>query len=326
MADKVDIYIPIYIGDYQADTADLNAEEHGAYLLILMAMWRARAPLPLARLDRVAKVLPDRWDGVWGAIARFFVLADGLVTQRRLMRELDAAMERKRTASERGRKGGLARAQAQADSELAPAQLEGVANGQAKPKPARMTVTISAQSEGSDPSPDQTDPDPSRQSPDRARSEFRAEPNWERHKMPFDATKTFRHVFGRYPNQNGLYRAASAWQAIVEADFPGGEAGLGGAILSRFEHGQLLRHPYTGDHRYRPTFETYLKEFRWQEADSAPDDLAPEKPAETLQQRDARALREGAERRDAELAEVRRKSREAEQAAAEKLRASGGAV
>jgi hypothetical protein len=184
-----------------------------------------------------------------------------------------------------------------------------------------------------DPDPPLSSPSAALGYPDRvpARSEERAEgfdvrsllPRWQRYRMGHDATDDFLAVFARYPNQVGKWDAASAWQAIVEAGFPGGEPALRVAILARFDAGQLKQHPYLGEVKFRPSFETYLRGFRWLDADSAPSDAEPEKPVETLQQRDERAKREAAERRLAAQQDIDRRAREAEQAARQRLRAGG---
>jgi hypothetical protein len=110
--------------------------------------------------------------------------------------------------------------------------------------------------------------------------------------MPHDATEAFRDVFKRYPNQHGLYDAASAWQAILDAGFVGGEPALRSAILARFKAGQLQYPPYKGPLQFRPKFETYLMGYAWVESLSAPDDPAPEKPVETFEERRRREARE----------------------------------
>jgi uncharacterized protein YdaU (DUF1376 family) len=98
---KPKTYMPLFIGDYLADTSDLSAEEHGAYLLLLMTMWRRGGSLPSAgdRLARIASVASERWPALWTVLGPFFVEKDGRITQQRLTRELEAARNRKAAAT-----------------------------------------------------------------------------------------------------------------------------------------------------------------------------------------------------------------------------------
>lgn len=331
MSDKVDSYMPLHIGDYLADTTDLTTEEHGAYLLILMALWRARESLPMHRLRPITKVSQSRWASVWSVISRFFdTTSDDLVSQGRVNRQLADAMARKRRASDRGAHGAAVRWSKQATRDARSIEQASTKHEPGVTQAIPAPFTFMNQSEGSG-SKQTSDPDPSRQSsgvlPARsdghAKSVFDLAPNWERYKMPYDATEAFRAVFAKYPNQVGQSKAASSWCAIVEAGFPGGEPALAEAIVARFKSGQLARPPYFGDAKFRPAFDTYLREFRWLDADSAPDDAASAKPAETHAQRDERARREGLERRIAAKAELEAKERAVTAAIA--ARAAGGA-
>ena len=111
MSEKVDIFMPLFVADYLADTTDLTAEEHGAYLLLLMASWRNGGVLENdpQRLSRTAKVPPKRWPAVWDAIGRFFDVEGKNISQGRLVDELEKARGRKAAASENGARGAAKR-------------------------------------------------------------------------------------------------------------------------------------------------------------------------------------------------------------------------
>ena len=91
---KSDIWMPLYIGDYLADTMRLSTLQHGAYLLLLMEYWRT-GPLPDddAELASIAKLDHHTWLAQAPLLRRFFRRgADGLLHQKR------ADAERARTA------------------------------------------------------------------------------------------------------------------------------------------------------------------------------------------------------------------------------------
>jgi uncharacterized protein YdaU (DUF1376 family) len=76
---------------YLADTTHLRVEEHGAYLLLLMAAWRAKDGA-LADNDqflaRVCRCTPERWRSKFRPVMEpFFTIAGGLWTQKRLLKE-----------------------------------------------------------------------------------------------------------------------------------------------------------------------------------------------------------------------------------------------
>lgn len=86
------------------------------------------------------------------------------------------------------------------------------------------------------------------------------------------ATHAFLECFERYPNAHGKIPAAAQWQDTA-ATVPGGEQGLKAAILARFDAGMLTRHPYSGEAKYRPSFEAFLKKRHWEDPDSKPDEM-----------------------------------------------------
>ncbi len=125
MSAKVDVYLPLFVGDYLSDTTDLTAEEHGVYLLLLMDLWKrgGRLPSDPVRLARVARLDFARWENVWSTVSRFFQVEEGAegrcLIQGRLTRELDKAKARKSAACANGRSGGLAKAKQTASKPLA---------------------------------------------------------------------------------------------------------------------------------------------------------------------------------------------------------------
>lgn len=86
---------------YMADTSHLTTIEHGAYLLVLMAMWRAGGQLPddEIRLARTARLSLDKWRRIAPTIRSFLTAADGFVSQKRLKQEFENARGRAEKAS-----------------------------------------------------------------------------------------------------------------------------------------------------------------------------------------------------------------------------------
>ena len=101
-----------YVADYLADTRHLTRSEHGAYLLLLLSMWRAGGSLPNddRRLAALALCTDAEWTEIRPTMMEFFCLANAKLVHKRLTRELaiyDGVVEKRKTAD---RLGGLKKA------------------------------------------------------------------------------------------------------------------------------------------------------------------------------------------------------------------------
>ena len=106
----VDI-MPLSTSSYIADTGHLSLPHHGAYLLILMTMWRASGWIPDDEhvLANICKVSVKKWRALSPILRPLLLQSDGKLSQKRLLRELERTcmLTAKRSAS--GVKGGIAK-------------------------------------------------------------------------------------------------------------------------------------------------------------------------------------------------------------------------
>jgi len=102
-------WMPFYVGDYLGDTQRLTTEQHGAYLLLMLDYWRnGPPPDDDAVLQQITKLERAAWKRHKPALARMFVVADGVWHHKRIDRELANA------ASNAERRSSKARAAAEA--------------------------------------------------------------------------------------------------------------------------------------------------------------------------------------------------------------------
>jgi len=88
---------PLWVDAFQRDTQHLQADEVGAYMLILMAMWTRPAcdlPNDPARIARVARVSKRLWDSRVGPVIMAFLEVDGDVVISERLRKEAAYVER----------------------------------------------------------------------------------------------------------------------------------------------------------------------------------------------------------------------------------------
>jgi uncharacterized protein YdaU (DUF1376 family) len=102
---RANTWMPLYIGDYLADTMHLGMAEHGAYLLLIFSYWRSGTPLPDndKHLAGICKASAAEWQDIRPTLAGFFQISDGVWRHKRIEKELadaTASYERRKAAAD----------------------------------------------------------------------------------------------------------------------------------------------------------------------------------------------------------------------------------
>lgn len=94
--------MPLYVGDYLADTTNLTAAQHGAYLLLLMTYWHRGGPLPDDNifLANAAKTSKNLWGYTRKVLEPYFEIKDGAWIHKRVEKEILKCCERSAKASQ----------------------------------------------------------------------------------------------------------------------------------------------------------------------------------------------------------------------------------
>ncbi len=104
--------LPLWTDAFLGDTIHLNAEETGAYLMLLMVMWRTgdcTLPDDDVKLARWARCSPKAWSRIRPTILEFLSPIGDRWTQKRLKDERTFVEEKKQRAAENGRASALKR-------------------------------------------------------------------------------------------------------------------------------------------------------------------------------------------------------------------------
>jgi uncharacterized protein YdaU (DUF1376 family) len=101
----------LYVSDYLADTAHLTAQQHGAYMLLLMNYWQRGKALDNSneRLSHVARLSPEEWADAKPTLEEFFIVEDNVWTHARVEDDLAKIREKSVKASFAGRRSVVAR-------------------------------------------------------------------------------------------------------------------------------------------------------------------------------------------------------------------------
>jgi uncharacterized protein YdaU (DUF1376 family) len=127
-------YMPLYVADYLGDTTHLSCIEHGAYLLLMMALWRAGGRLDDddPRLARHARLRLSEWRRLKPTVIGLFDRTDGQLSHGRVTLELEKYLAGCARNAVSGAKGGRAKALIHKQAALARAA---VAPAQPEPEP-----------------------------------------------------------------------------------------------------------------------------------------------------------------------------------------------
>lgn len=95
--------MPFLVDKYLADTGHLSLEEHGAYCVLLFQMWKGGGSLADndANLSRLLGVTLKAWKRLRERLAPFFECYGGLITQKRLQKQWNYAVEHSAKAKEK---------------------------------------------------------------------------------------------------------------------------------------------------------------------------------------------------------------------------------
>jgi uncharacterized protein YdaU (DUF1376 family) len=99
--------IPLFADAYLADTMHLTTEEHGAYLLMLMAAWRyddCSLPNDDKKLARIVGLSTRRWTQIRETILDFWTLDQGRIWNARLRKERGYVLQKSESNRENARK------------------------------------------------------------------------------------------------------------------------------------------------------------------------------------------------------------------------------
>ena len=121
------LWMPLYIADYNLDTAHLGACESGAYLHLIMHYWvQGKLPSDDRQLAHIARMTTGQWAKARPVISAFF---DGEWKHQRIERERSLAIKKISTLKTSGRAGGIAKSLKNKESHLANATNLPLANG-----------------------------------------------------------------------------------------------------------------------------------------------------------------------------------------------------
>jgi uncharacterized protein YdaU (DUF1376 family) len=122
VASKPDTWMPLYIADYLRKTMHLTRDQHGGYMLLLMACWDrgGRLPNDPSQLAGIARATSAEWRKLAPVLLPFFDDDGAFLTQDRVIEEHQKAARLSETRRQAGQQGGRPRKQTETETESTP--------------------------------------------------------------------------------------------------------------------------------------------------------------------------------------------------------------
>jgi len=108
MANDTTAYMPLWVGDYLADTQHLTTTEHGIYLLLIMHYWR-NGPIPTDKRKCMRISGVTRYSSCATILEEFFTETSGKWHHKRIDKELQKIKDYQSRRSDAGKAGAAAR-------------------------------------------------------------------------------------------------------------------------------------------------------------------------------------------------------------------------
>ena len=137
--------MPLYVGDYLADTTRLTTQQHGAYLLLIMDYWRSGPPPDDDTvLAQITKAERREWARLRPVLLAYFEPIDGEWRHKRIDKEKADAVAGKEKASRKAQAAAEARWKHEREQAASNAPSIGQAMHEECPSPSPTPLTTKA--------------------------------------------------------------------------------------------------------------------------------------------------------------------------------------
>lgn len=150
MGGRPDAWMPFYVADYLRKTMHLTRDQHGGYLLLLMACWNQGGRLPNddRQLAGIAKASMAEWRKLAPVLRPFFEVEGDCLIQGRVIEEREKAARLSEARRQAGAQGGRPRKQGAEETE---SKQEPIAFAKSKQRETPALVALPSPSQSSEP-------------------------------------------------------------------------------------------------------------------------------------------------------------------------------